>query len=418
MSARILLLEDDESLKLILSRALSSAGYQVRATASIDAVLNWVKAGEGDLLLADVLVDGVSFLDSLGLVKRLRVDLPVIVMSAQSTASTAISAEKGGVFEYLPKPFDLDDMIASVAAALGQAQVRRPDKSPSESTGFIGRSPAMQSTFKAIARAATSRAHVTIMGEAGAGKRQVADALLRARGVALADAILITPSHQVQDVFASTNAGKDVLWLRLDEWSPAQQRAARDALDTGPGRVIVTVSQPAHQAIDARLLARLSECIISVPPLRERRSDIGALAEAFLGEFAARDRQPVVQLSAPALTLIESAAWPGNIVELRAVLSRLSLSTRGRTAGPDDVLRAITLDTTERQGELASRAASLASCALGETAARQIAMDALDRELFAQALVRAEGNRSKAAEMLGLNRNTLARRLTELGEDD
>ena len=416
MSARILLLEDDESLKLILSRALSSAGYQVRATASIDAVLNWIKAGEGDLLLADILVDGASFLDSLGLVKRLRAELPVIVMSAQSTASTAISAEKGGVFEYLPKPFDLDDMLASVAAALGQAHVRRPDKGPSEPTGFIGRSPAMQSTFKAIARAATSRAHVTIMGEAGAGKRHVADALLRASGVALTDAVLITPSHQVKEIFASTGSARDVVWLRLDEWSPAQQRAARDALDTGPGRVIGTVSQPANQAIDMRLLARLSECIITVPPLRERRSDIGALSEAFLGEFSARDHQPAVHLSGPALALIESAAWPGNIVELRAVLSRLSLNTRGRTAGPDDVLRAITLDTNERQGELASRAASLASCALGEPAARQIAIDALDRELFAQALVRAEGNRSKAAEMLGLNRNTLARRLTELGE--
>ena len=167
MSARILLLEDDESLKLILSRALSSAGYQVRATASIDAALNWIRAGEGDLLLADVLLDGTSFLESLGMVKRLRVDLPVIVMSAQTTASTAISAEKGGVFEYLPKPFDLDLMLTTIAAALGESRRRQPEGKLAEPSGLIGQSAAMQATFKAIGRAATSGAHVMISGEAG-----------------------------------------------------------------------------------------------------------------------------------------------------------------------------------------------------------------------------------------------------------
>ncbi len=104
MSARILLLEDDESLKLILSRALGSAGYQVRATASPDTALGWIRNGEGDLLLADVLLDGTNFLENLGLVARLRPQMPVIVMSAQATASTAINAAKGGVFEYLPNP--------------------------------------------------------------------------------------------------------------------------------------------------------------------------------------------------------------------------------------------------------------------------------------------------------------------------
>jgi two-component system nitrogen regulation response regulator GlnG len=417
MSARILLLEDDESLRMILSRALSAAGYQVRATASIDAVLNWVRAGEGDLLLADVLLDGTSFLESLGLVKRLRSDLPVIVMSAQATASTAINAEKGGVYEYLPKPFDLDDMITSVAAALGEGAIRHPEKSSSEPTGFIGQSAAMQSAFKAIARAATSRAHVTIMGEPGAGKRQAADALLRARGVAIADAVLITPSHSTQDIFASTASSAQVLWLRLDEWSAQQQRAARDALDTGPGRVIATVSTLGSGTVDGRLLARLSECVITVPPLRERRSDIAVLCEAFLDEFALRDRQAVLHLSPAALTLIESGAWPGNLVELRSVLSRLALATRGRVAAPDDVARAVMTDTAERPDELAKRAASLASCALTGPDARQVAIDAIDRALFEQAMARAEGNRSKAAELLGLNRNTLARRLTELGKD-
>ena len=417
MSARILLLEDDESLKLILSRALSSAGYQVRATASIDAVLNWVRAGEGDLLLADVLLDGTSFLESLGMVKRLRADLPVIVMSAQTTASTAISAEKGGVFEYLPKPFDLDLMLARIASALGESRRRQPDGSLSEPTGLIGQSAAMQATFKAIGRAATSGAHVMISGESGTGKRQAANALLRARGVKIEDVALITPSHRTEDIFQSTTAAAHLLWLRLDEWTPQQQRAARDALDTGAGRVIATLSTPGSAALDSRLLGRLSECIVTLPPLRERPSDIPVLCEAFLHEFALRDSQMALQLSPPARALIDRADWPGNVVELRAVLSRLSLATRGRLAGPEDVASAMMQDSSDQRDELEAHASRLASAALAAPDARQLAGDALDRALLEQALARADGNRSKAAEMLGVNRNTLARRLAELSEN-
>jgi len=417
MSARILLLEDDDSLKLILSRALSSAGYQVRATASIDAVLNWVRAGEGDLLLADILLDGSNFLESLGMVKRLRADLPVIVMSAQTTASTAIGAEKGGVFEYLPKPFDLDVMLATIAAALGETPLRRAEGSLAEPTGLIGQSAAMQSTFKAIGRAATSGAHVIISGEAGTGKRQAANALLRARGVKIESLALMTPSHGPEDIFASTRAAETVLWLRLDEWSPQQQRAARDALDTGAARVIATLCTPGSERLDSRLLGRLSECMVTLPPLRERQSDIAVLCQAFLTEFAVRDNQAALQLSPAARRLIETAHWPGNIVELRAVLSRLALTTRGRLAGPDDVASALMTDTAVPPGGLTTHAAKLASAALSATDARQLAIDALDRALFEQALARADGNRSKAAEMLGVNRNTLARRLSELDED-
>ncbi|WP_417496027.1 sigma-54-dependent transcriptional regulator [Maricaulis sp.] len=416
MSARILLLEDDESLKLILSRALSSAGYQVRATASIDAALNWIRAGEGDLLLADVLLDGTSFLESLGMVKRLRVDLPVIVMSAQTTASTAISAEKGGVFEYLPKPFDLDLMLTTIAAALGESRRRQPEGKLAEPSGLIGQSAAMQATFKAIGRAATSGAHVMISGEAGTGKRQAANALLRARGVVPDEVVLITPSHRTEEIFKSTTAAAQLLWLRLDEWSPQQQRAARDALDAGTGRVIATLSTPGSAPLDSRLLGRLSECVVSLPPLRDRLSDIPVLCDAFLSEFALRDNQMALQLSPPARAVIDKADWPGNVVELRAVLSRLSLATRGRLAGPDDVARAMMHDRSDQKDELEAHASRLASAALGAADARQLASDALDRALLEQALARSDGNRSKAAELLGVNRNTLARRLTELSE--
>ncbi|OLF77961.1 hypothetical protein AWH62_04655 [Maricaulis sp. W15] len=418
MTARILLLEDDESLKLILSRALGSAGYQVRATASPDTALNWIRNGEGDLLLADVLLDGTNFLENLGLVSRLRPQMPVIVMSAQATASTAIDAAKGGVFEYLPKPFDLDDMISAVGAALGDVAKTGRSRMTDEPTGFIGQSSAMQSSFKAIARAATSQAHVMITGEPGVGKRQAAEALLRARGISADDAIVVTPSNTATEIFGSTQAARQVVWLRLEEWNAEQQRAARDALDAGIGRVIATASHSPEAALDTRLVARLSECVITVPPLRERRSDIPALCEAFLGQFARRDKQNVVRLSKDAVQYLQGSAWTGNVVELRSVLSRLSLATRGRVAGLDDVLVAFSADAGDSREDLDVHANAIAALSLTRDNARNVAIDAIDRALFAQALDRCGGNRSRAAELLGLNRNTLARRLAELDGED
>ena len=417
MSARILLLEDDESLKLILSRALGSAGYQVRATASPDTALNWIRNGEGDLLLADVLLDGSNFLENLGLVARLRPQMPVIVMSAQATASTAINAAKGGVFEYLPKPFDLDDMIAAVGAALGDEAKTGRSKAADEPTGFIGQSAAMQSAFKAIARAATSQAHVMIIGEPGVGKRQAAEALLRARGISADDAVVVTPSNTATEVFGSTKAARQVVWLRLEEWNAEQQRAARDALDAGIGRVIATASHSPDAGLDTRLVARLSECVIAVPPLRERRSDIPALCEAFLAQFARRDKQDRVRLSKDAVQYLQGSAWTGNVVELRSVLSRLSLATRGRVAGLDDVLVAFSADAGDSREDLDVHANAIAALSLSRKNARNVAIDAVDRALFSQALDRCGGNRSRAAEILGLNRNTLARRLAELEGD-
>lgn len=417
MSARILLLEDDESLKLILSRALGSAGYQVRATASPDTALNWIRNGEGDLLLADVLLDGSNFLENLGLVARLRPQMPVIVMSAQATASTAINAAKGGVFEYLPKPFDLDDMIAAVGAALGDEAKTGRSKAADEPTGFIGQSAAMQSAFKAIARAATSQAHVMIMGEPGVGKRQAAEALLRARGISADDAVVVTPSNTATEIFGSTKAARQVVWLRLEEWNAEQQRAARDALDAGIGRVIATASHSPDAGLDTRLVARLSECVIAVPPLRERRSDIPALCEAFLAQFARRDKQDRVRLSKDAVQYLQGSAWTGNVVELRSVLSRLSLATRGRVAGLDDVLVAFSADAGDSREDLDVHANAIAALSLSRKNARNVAIDAVDRALFSQALDRCGGNRSRAAEILGLNRNTLARRLAELEGD-
>ena len=416
MSARILVLEDDESLKRVLSRALSVAGFQVRATASPETAISWVREDQGDLLLADVMLEGTNFLDQLSLVTRMRPELPVIIMSANATASTAIDAEKGGAFEYLPKPFDLDDLVTHIRTAVGKKPKVRASGGASEPTGFIGQSAAIQTTFKSIARAASSGAHVVFTGESGVGKRQAAEALLKACGLVIRETRVITPSHSAEETFESTQSGKPVLWLRVNEWDAVQQRAARDALDSGTSRVIATMTPGEGHPIDPNLMVRLSEYIIDVPPLRERREDIAALAEAFLRMFSRRDGRDTVVLAPEALESLRQAPWAGNVAELRSVLSRLMLSTRGTIASRAEALAALQNLNTETVADLPGAARQLAGMALQSEEARQVALDALDRALFEQALGRVGGNRSKAAELLGVNRNTLARRLQELGD--
>jgi two-component system nitrogen regulation response regulator GlnG len=414
MSATILLLEDDEGLRRILSRALASEGYQVRATAAPQTVLKWIREGQGDVLLADVLLDGHNFLEDLPMVHRLKPNLPVIVMSAQTTASMAIDAENSRVFEYLPKPFDLDDMTSCIASALNHQDSPRATGASVERTGLIGRSPAIQATFKAIARAARSQAHVTVTGESGTGKRQVAEALIQARGASNGGPRILTASHSAQRIFDESSTCGDVVWLRVDRWGQAQQRAARDALDCTEAVIVGTVA-PGSQEMDTGLRARLGECVIPVPNLRERREDISALCDAFLLAFAKRDGGVVLEIDAEARSTFENADWPGNVAALKSAVSQLTFQVRGRVAGGVDASAAIASLAPGLDSTGSGLALGFAERILNLDQSRQQAVDELDAALLREALRRAGGNRSRAAELLGLNRNTLARRLSELG---
>lgn len=415
MSITAILLEDDNSLRQVLSRALANAGHDVRATPSPQTAMAWLKEGLGDVLVADVLLDGTNFLEQLGIVQRLRPTLPVIVMSAQTTAQTAIGAEKGGVFEYLPKPFDLELLLSTVARATRDRRAARRKSRADRADGLAGQSAVMQDSFKALARAAQSRAQVLIMGEPGTGKRMAAETLWNARGVEAAALTVITPSHDPAAVFASAQDEKPVLWLRVDEWETAQQRAALDAADTGRAMIVATIGMQ-DTDLDPRLLARLGECVVALPPLRARADDIPELAEAFLMEFAERDGRAPSTLSARALETLKAWPWPGNSTELRAVLSQLSVAHRG------EEIDASALDESLQKVQAPQNAASeeeellrFARDGLAQGLTRQALLDQLDKALISQMLEICNGNQSKAAERLGFNRNTLARRMVELG---
>ncbi|MBR9826842.1 MAG: sigma-54-dependent Fis family transcriptional regulator [Alphaproteobacteria bacterium] len=416
MSITAILLEDDNSLRQVLSRALANAGHEVRATASATAAMSWMKDGLGDVLIADVLLDGTNFLDQLSIVHRLRPQLPVIVMSAQTTAQTAIGAEKGGVFEYLPKPFDLDLLLDTVSKATRDRRLSRRKTRLDRTDGLAGQSAVMQASFKALARAAQSRAQVLIMGEAGTGKRMAAETLWHARGVETSALTIVTPSHQPADIFQSAQGDQPVLWLRIDEWESAQQRAALDAADTGRAMIVATMGMQ-EGLLDPRLAARLGECIVALPPLRARADDIPELAEAFLAEFAARDGRPASTLSSRALEMLSAWPWPGNTTELRAILSQLSVAHRGEEIDIEALDEALKRSQTTPSSSQAHSdiLTDFVRDGLSQGQSRQALLDHLDKALIAQMLEMCGGNQSKTAERLGFNRNTLARRMVELG---
>ena len=178
----ILLAEDDGAIRMVLNQALTRAGYEVRPTGNLSTMWNWVSRGEGDLLITDVgLPDGNAF-EIMPKIKKMRKDLPILVMSAQNTFMTAIRASEAGAYEYLPKPFDINEVLAIVARALSEAaKPRRVDKNsaaePHEKMPLIGRSAAMQEIYRALARLMQTDLTVMISGESGTGKELVAKAL-------------------------------------------------------------------------------------------------------------------------------------------------------------------------------------------------------------------------------------------------
>jgi len=179
-SGQILVADDDAGIRTVLNQALTRAGYEVRATGTVAGLWRWVAAGEGDLVITDVVMPDDNAFDLLPRIKRVRPELPIIVMSAQNTFMTAIKASERGAYEYLPKPFDLRELVAIVGRALAEPK-RRPEEAeapqPPEAMPIVGRSPAMQDIFRVLARLMQTDLTVMISGESGTGKELVARAL-------------------------------------------------------------------------------------------------------------------------------------------------------------------------------------------------------------------------------------------------
>jgi two-component system nitrogen regulation response regulator GlnG len=458
---KILVADDDASIRLVLSQAFSRLGYEVRATGNAATLLKWVTDGDGDLVITDVVMPDGNVFDVLPRIRKQRPKLPVIVMSAQNTVLTAIAAAEGGVFDYIPKPFDLDDMAALAKRALdnpndkeaakAQARAIRDERLP-----LIGRSAPMQEVYRSIARLVGADLTVLILGESGVGKELVARALhdlgrrrdgrfvpisLAAIPRARVDAELF--GHGEGDVGRLVEADGGTLFLDEIGDMPldAQTRLLRvfDGAETATNpktgrrpnvRVIAATNRDLRGLVAQGLFRedlyfRLNVAPIRVPPLRDRAEDIPELARAFLLR-AMREGLPSKTIDQGALERLKLHDWPGNVRELENLIRRICALYGEEMITARIVERELAEQAPAAQVEGAVTLSMLVERNLASYFASQpggvppvglydrVLAD-IERPLFQLTLAATKGNQMKAAEVLGLNRNTLRKRLHDLG---
>ena len=469
-SPTILIADDDRSIRTVLTQALSRAGYQVRSTSNAANLWRWIEEGEGDLVVTDVVMPDENGLDLVPRIKRLRPELRVIVMSAQSTLLTAVKAAQRGAFEYLPKPFDLDELLAVVGRALARPSGEPPvseARDSEERLPLIGRSPAMQEIYRSIARLTTADLTVMITGESGTGKELVARALhdygKRRSGPFVAVNMAAIPRELIESElfghergaftgatnrspgrFEQANGG--TLFLdEIGDMPPEAQTRLLRVLQEGefttvggrqPIRVNVRIIAATHrdlrQAIQQGrfredLFYRLNVVPIRLPPLHERRDDIPLLAVHFL-EQVHSSGLPAKRLDQGAVAALLAYRWPGNVRELENLMRRLAALYPQETITADviqgelaeapmtpEVTAAATPETLSRAVErhirqyLAAHRDGLAPSDIYDQILAEV-----ERPLIQMTLAATRGNQIKAAAMLGLNRNTLRKKIRDL----
>ena len=467
MTHVVLLADDDAAIRMVLNQALTRAGYEVRPTGNISTMWNWVSRGEGDILITDVAMPDGNAFEVMPKIKKLRPDLPMIVMSAQNTFMTAIRASEVGAYEYLPKPFDITEVLSVVARALADAHKPtngdpRVDE-PGETMPLVGRSPAMQDIYRALARLMQTDLTVMISGESGTGKELVARALhdfgKRRNGPFVAINMAAIPRDLIEaelfghekGAFTGANSRSSGRFeqaeggtLFLDEIGDMPMEAqtrllrvlqegeytmvgGRHSIKTNVRIVAAThrdLSQMIRQGLFREdLYYRLNVVPLRLPPLRERIDDVGDLAVHFLKQ-AHTEGEPAKSISPEAIRLMQNYSWPGNIRELENLVRRLSalyadesisaeivqneLDIADRPATP---LRGVPVDVslaveTHVGNLLREHEPNLPPAGLYERV-----IDLVEAPLIAMVLNACGGNQIKAAELLGLNRNTLRKKI-------
>src|SRR5881396_1272871 len=388
----ILLADDDAAIRTVLNQALSRAGYEVRSTSNAATLWRWVSQGEGDLVITDVVMPDENAFDLLPRIKKVRPELPVIIMSAQNTFMTAVRASERGAYEYLPKPFDLKELIGIVGRALAEPKERtRPAVKPDdfESIPLIGRSPAMQEIYRVLARLMQTDLTVMISGESGTGKELVARALhdygKRRNGPFVAVNMAAIPRDLIESelfghergAFTGANARATGRFeqaeggtLFLDEIGDMPMEAQTRLLRVLQQGEYTTVGGRTPIKTDVRIVAasnkdlriliqqglfredlffRLNVVPLRLPPLRERIEDVPDLIRHFFAQ-AEREGLPLKQLDQGALERLKRYRWPGNVRELENLARRLA------ALYPQDIITAAVIDSELPQPALAALA--------------------------------------------------------------
>lgn len=444
MDGTILVADDDRTIRTVLTQALTRAGCKVHATSSLVTLMRWVEEGKGDLVISDVVMPDGNGLEQLPKIAAARPGLPVIVISAQNTIMTAIQAAQADAYDYLPKPFDLPDLMKRAARALEvkrrAPQPRDPNAAQENSDlPLVGRTPAMQGLYRLVARVMNTALPVLITGESGTGKSLIARAIhdfsdRRSLPFVVVSGVDLEGMDRPSTALARAKGGSLLFDEVSDLSDTAQGRIVRmlDALGDSAPRIMSTSQSDLIGRMETGqfrqdLFYRLGGVTVAVPSLRERVDDIPLLATHFLARVE-WEGAPLRRMSETALEMVRAYSWPGNVRQLENAVRRLVF-----TASEEEISRAEVEMVLGNQPAMeplnnASETDKLSE-AVGKHLRRYFDLHGGDlpapglynrilREvegpLLEIALDATGGNQAKCADLLGINRNTLRKKITEL----
>lgn len=464
-TATILIADDDQAIRTVLSRALGRAGFDVRTTGNAATLWQWVNDGEGDLVITDVIMPDENGLDLIPRIRKIRPEMRIIVMSAHSTVLTAVKAAERGAFEYLPKPFDLNEMVNVVKRGLEAPRGAEDQESgvPDEALPMIGRSPAMQEVYRTLARLMNTDLTVLIVGESGTGKELVARALHDfgkwRKGPFVAINMAAIPRELIEsELFgyekgAFTGAiqrsvgrfeqaeGGTLFLDEIGDMPPEAQTRLLRVLQEGEYTTVggrrtlranVRIVAATHR--DLRLLIRqglfredlyfrLNVAPMRLPSLRERTEDIPELVRHFLSR-AASEGLPLKVIDTAAMDRLLQHRWPGNVRELENLIRRLAALYSQEVIGVEVIEAELAEASSAAEPEGNGLSQSIENhlrnyfSALGDALPSPGLYDRvlreMERPLISLTLEATRGNQIKASNVLGLNRNTLRKKIRDL----
>ena len=461
-SETVWIVDDDRSIRWVLEKALQQEGMTIQSFDSADGVLSRLTRQQPDVIISDIRMPGSSGLDLLARIRELYPRLPVIIMTAHSDLDSAVASYQGGAFEYLPKPFDVDEAVSLVKRANLHAQEQQSLAVPVEqprTPEIIGEAPAMQEVFRAIGRLSHSNITVLINGESGTGKELVAHALHRHSPRAASPFIALNMAAIPKDLMESELFGHekgaftgaanqrrgrfeqaDGGTLFLDEIGdmPAdtQTRLLRVLADGEfyrvgghtPVKVDVRIIAATHQNLESLVQAgkfredlfhRLNVIRIHIPRLSDRREDIPTLARHFLSRAALELAVEPKLLKSETEDYLQQLPWPGNVRQLENTCRWITVMASGREVHVDDLPPELLSQPQESapvsNWEQALRQWADQALGRGQSNLLDTAVPAFERIMIETALKHTAGRRRDAAVLLGWGRNTLTRKIKELG---
>ncbi len=460
----IWVIDDDRSIRWVLEKALKQAEMEVRCFEEAALVLRELNRRQPDAVITDIRMPGLNGLELLAEITARHPELPVIIMTAHSDLDSAVSAYQGGAFEYLPKPFDVDEAVELARRAVAHRRDRASQslEAPHHAPEIIGEAPSMQEVFRAIGRLARSNITVLINGESGTGKELVANALHRHSPRADKPFIALNTAAIPRDLLESELFGHErgaftgaqaarqgrfeqanhgTLFLdEIGDMPPELQTRLLRVLADGtfyrvgghaPIKVDVRVIAATHQNLEQRvkqglfredLFHRLNVIRIHVPPLRERREDIALLVRHFLKRAADELNVETKRVDKDTEVFLTGLEWPGNVRQLENTCRWLTVMSPGQEIHLEDLppeLRTGTAPSSDSEDWLSPlRRWAERHLAQGDVSILDSAVPDFERTMIEAALKQTGGMRQEAARLLGWGRNTLTRKIKELGMGD